>query len=321
VVQSVWGGGPTGTLPPMRAVLRRSRRSIGRWRGRAGASAPTAATNPPLAYEPALVPSPDLMHTEGIEVLEEWFRWAEEWSVLLRVYGHVGARSRILEVGCGLGRIAFPLRYVLTDGSYEGFEVVRDKVAWLEATFTPAHPTFRFTWADLHNTHYNPGGATPAERYVFPYEAASFDVVFAASVFTHMLPGTTAAYLQQAARVLRPGGRCLFSFFLLDHYDPSRARPLGFASPAFAFDHHVPAAGDDFAVAVPDDPERMTAYRLALVERLAADAGLRLAEPPLPGLWSGAFDRWIGAQDVVVLEHAVDPPAGSTAPDGEGPVL
>jgi hypothetical protein len=48
----------------------------------------------------------------------------------------------------------------------------------------------------------------------------------------------------------------------------------------------------------------MTAYRLALVERLAGEAGLRLVQAPLPGYWSGAGDRWIGAQDVLILTHA-----------------
>ena len=38
-----------------------------------------------LAYEPRLIPPPALMAGEGIDVLEDWFRWGEEWAVLLRV--------------------------------------------------------------------------------------------------------------------------------------------------------------------------------------------------------------------------------------------
>jgi hypothetical protein len=44
----------------------------------------------------------------------------------------------------------------------------------------------------------------------------------------------------------------------------------------------------------------MTAYRLALIEELAHQAGLRLQGPPLPGYWSGVTN-YIGAQDLVVL--------------------
>ena len=75
---------------------------------------------PQIAYDPKLVPPLRLMRTEGIEVLEEWFRWGEEWSVLLRAFGGLRITSDVLEIGCGLGRIAFPLRYVLRDGTYRG---------------------------------------------------------------------------------------------------------------------------------------------------------------------------------------------------------
>jgi SAM-dependent methyltransferase len=261
-----------------------------------------------VAYEPALVPPPSLMRSEGIEVLEEWFRWAEEWSMLLRIYGKVRRSSVVLEIGCGLGRTAFPLRYVLSDeGSYEGFEVSRPKVEYLERTFHRAHPNFRFTWADVRNTHYNPGGSTPAADYRFPYPERSFDIVYAASVFTHMLPDAAARYFGESARVLEPGGRCLFSFFLLDRYRPGRPRPHGFAREGFDLDHQLEPYGQEFAVAAPEDPERMTGYRLALVERLAAQASLELVCDPLPGLWSGTAENWVGAQDVVVLRRAGAP--------------
>jgi SAM-dependent methyltransferase len=253
-----------------------------------------------VAYEPSLVPSPSMMAWEGIAVLEEWFRWGEEWSVLLRASAALGRQSAVLEIGCGLGRIAFPLRYVLDrTGRYDGFEIVRRKVDFLQHTFQRAHPNFRFTWADVRNTHYNPGGTYAAADYRFPYPDASFDVVFAASVFTHMVPPNGANYFRETGRVLRPGGRALFSFFLLDRYRPGARRAEGFDAPDFNFDH---PHGDDegCAIAFPHDAERMTAYWLAWIERVAGTAGLRLAGPALPGYWSGE-PHWIGAQDVVVL--------------------
>jgi SAM-dependent methyltransferase len=262
------------------------------------------ASGPAAAYEPELVPPVELMRTEGIDVLEEWFRWAEEWSMLLRVYGRLRSDDAVLEIGCGLGRVAFPLRYLLSDeGTYDGFEIVAEKVRFLQRTFAAAHPNFHFRWADIHNTFYNPGGRTPAAKYRFPYADQQFDLVFAASVFTHMLPESTARYLAESARVLRQAGRCVFSFFLLDHYQPGHPRPGGFGRDEFAFDHQYCGRGADFAIGVPDNPETMTAYRLSFVNRLAADAGLRLAQSPAPGLWSGAVEAPVGAQDVVVLER------------------
>ena len=255
-----------------------------------------------IAYEPELVPPLELMRQEGIDVLEEWFRWGEEWSMLLRIYGEVTRSSSVLEIGCGLGRIAFPLRYVLsTDGCYEGFEICRNKVEFLERTFHRAHPHFRFVWANIHNTYYNPNGEIAARDYRFPYPDATFDLVYAASVFTHMLPDSAAHYFRESARVLKPGGRAVFSCFLLDNYRPEQPRPLGFGREAFNFDHPYGAYGDSFAIVVPDNPEQMTAYRFELLERFAVDASLSVAHAPVPGMWSGSTATWVGAQDVLVL--------------------
>jgi SAM-dependent methyltransferase len=255
-----------------------------------------------IAYEPDLVPPPTLMRLEGIENLEEWFRWAEEWSMLLRIYGRITHQSTVLEIGCGLGRVAFPLRYVLTqEGSYHGLEIVQEKVDFLNGAFHAAHPNFHFTWADINNTYYNPAGRTRPAEYHFPYFNGEFDLVYAASVFTHMLPENVGRYFTETSRVLKHGGRALFSFFLLDFYRPGQPRPQGFVNSAFNFDHTYGQWGESFATVVPDNPEQMTAFRLDLIESFARAAGLTMAEAPLPGLWSGSTKTWVGAQDLVVL--------------------
>ena len=255
-----------------------------------------------LAYSPELIPPLDLMRQEGIDVLEEWFRWADEWSVFLRIYGGLTTSSSVLEIGCGLGRTAYPLRYILTSGNYEGFEICYEKVAFLETAFHKAHPNFRFTWANVYNTYYNPSGQTQAADYRFPYPRNSFDLIYAASVFTHMLPDAAANYFRETARVLKPGGRCVFSFFLLDYYRSGQPRPSVFARPSFDFDHSYANYGDEFATVVLENPEQMTAYRLSMIERFAAQAGLEVAHSPVPGLWSGSFVTWAGAQDMIVLK-------------------
>ena len=44
---------------------------------------PGTLPQPEIAYEPNLIPPLELMAQEGIVVLEDWFRWAEEWSMIL----------------------------------------------------------------------------------------------------------------------------------------------------------------------------------------------------------------------------------------------
>jgi SAM-dependent methyltransferase len=259
------------------------------------------AERPKIAYDPHLVPPLHLMRTEGIDVLEEWFRWGEEWSVLLRVFGGLRATSDVLEIGCGLGRIAFPLRYQLRSGTYRGFDICDQKIQFLKDTFTPAWPTFQFEHADVNNTEYNPTGKVPASRFQFPYPDGVFTVVFAASVFTHMLPDACAHYFEETSRVLKPGGQCLFSFFLLDFYKSGHPRPYGFSHSRFDFEHYSADYGQDFAMVEPENPELMAAYSSSLVTRMAENAGLTLVRDPIPGLWSGTQDEIVGAQDLVLL--------------------
>ena len=258
------------------------------------------SSNYRIAYEPDLVPPPALMRLEGIDVLEEWYRWAEEWSVLLRVYGGLAMNSAVLEIGCGLGRTAFALRYYLPRGSYSGFEICPEKVRFLKERFEPAHPNFSFIHADVHNTEYNPAGRSAPGEYRFPFADASFDIVYAASVFTHMLPEGVERYVGETSRVLRPGGRAVFSFLLLDFYRPGQSRPLGFSRPDLDFPVRYKAYDADFGAADAKNLEHMTAYRLRLIERFARAAGLNL-EQSIPGLWSGSVEQWIGAQDLVIL--------------------
>lgn len=194
-----------------------------------------------IAYEPDLIPPLDLMRQEGIDVLEDWFRWGEVWSMLLRVYCGITSNSAVLEIGCGLGRTAFPLRYILSsDSSYDGFDICYNKIEFLEQTFDKARPNFRFTWANVHNTCYNSEGQERAAEYRFPYPDNSFDIVYAASVFTNILPEGAANHFKESARVLKPGGCCLFSFFLLDNYRPGKPRPSVFSRPKIVTTYHQP---------------------------------------------------------------------------------
>ncbi len=256
-----------------------------------------------IAYDDSLIPPLNLMREEGIDVLEEWFRWGEEWSLILRAFGKIKRNSNVLEIGCGLGRTAFPLRFVLSEkGSFNGFEICKNKIDFLQKNFTPLYKNFNFIWANVHNTYYNADGKFSASEYKFPYEENKFDLVYAASVFTHMLPDAAKNYFRESARVLKSGGRCVFSFFVLDNYKKEIARPFPFSKKDFAFDNHLEKYGEDFATVVLENPEQMTAFSLKMINDFAEEAGLKIEGEPVPGFWSGNFENWIGAQDLIILK-------------------
>ncbi|HYI94988.1 MAG TPA: class I SAM-dependent methyltransferase [Bryobacteraceae bacterium] len=187
-------------------------------------------------------------------------------------------------------------------GQYYGFDICKYKIDFLQNHFSPHFPNFFFAHVDVHNTTYNPGGKLKASQFTFPYEDETFDLIYAASVFTHMLPDNLERYFNEATRVLRPGGRCVFSFFLLDYYVPGQVRPFTFNLPYFNLDHYSDKYDRDFSTAQPDNPEDMTAFRSSWLEGKGRYSGLIIAHPILPGLWSGSHDSWVGVQDIIIFD-------------------
>ena len=115
------------------------------------------------------------------------------------------ADSRVLDVGCGIGRLARTLTDVLdpaAGGAYVGFDPVAPAVAWCAARY-PAH--FRFVHADLRNDLYNPDGAVAATDYRFPVDDGWATLVVATSVFTHLDRPEVDHYLAETRRAMAPG--------------------------------------------------------------------------------------------------------------------
>ncbi len=121
--------------------------------------------------------------------------------------GELKPNGKVLDVGCGIGRMAVPLTNYLTDGgTYEGFDIVADGINWCRKEISPKYPNFHFQSADIYNKEYNPKGKYKASEYKFPYGDESFDFVFLTSVFTHTLPNDMENYFSEIARVLKRGG-------------------------------------------------------------------------------------------------------------------
>jgi ubiquinone/menaquinone biosynthesis C-methylase UbiE len=201
--------------------------------------------------------------------------------------------ENVLDVGCGIGRMAIPLtKYLNENGSYEGFDIVSRSVDWLRKNITPKYPNFHFQLADIFNKEYNPKGRYSASEYKFPYENESFDFVFLTSVFTHMLPQDMKNYFYEIARVLKKQGKCLITFFLLN----DEARKLIDAKKS-KLDFKYVFGG--YRTTNKSVPEAAIAYDEQMVRVLFEKHGLRIKEPIHYGSYCGR-QNFLSYQDIII---------------------
>ncbi len=225
-----------------------------------------------------------------------FFGYFWEYRAYLTLLCGLRRDHSVLELGCSHGRTMLALLdYLEPPGRYEGLDISSKHIKFAQNNIHTRYPQFNFTTADVYNKLYNPQGKQRGDTYKFPYADSWFDVVYAASVFTHLLPLDAANYLKESRRVLRKGGLCLFSFFVLDYY---RGPGTSCAS-MFEFDH--PLAGfDDVAVYNPQFPELDIAYKIGLIEKMASESGLKV-QRIVPGWWSRA-EFGVNQQDLALLE-------------------
>ncbi len=236
-----------------------------------------------------LVPPPSLMFVgDG-----DFRKTGEEFRAHFVALGGLKPDHHVLDIGCGVGRMAVPLvSYLTPGGRYRGFDIVPAGIDWCKKSITPRHPGFEFQLADVFNKGYNPGGKHLASEFRFPFEDASFDFAFATSVFTHLVRADAENYLAQTARVLRPGGTCLLTFFLLNQ---ESRRLMAQGSSTLTFAHGL----DGLWTSDRDLPENAIAHDEASCRALFARVGLKIQEPIRYGSWSGRPSA-LSYQDIIV---------------------
>ena len=201
---------------------------------------------------------------------------------------------RVLDIGCGCGRMAVPLLgYLSAQGSYEGFDIMGVGVDWCRRHIGAKDTRFHFQRADVYNQYYNPKGRYQPIEYRFPFADGSFDFFFLTSVFTHML-----RYLAEAARVLKPGGRCMVSYFLVN---PESQALMESGRSAF----YPRIVRERCMILREDKPEQTVTYQESFVRECFARENLQAVEPILYGSWSGR-KPFLSFQDLIL---AVKQPA------------
>ena len=178
----------------------------------------------------------------------------------------------VLEIGCGGG---WYLAQALKEGARAvvGFEAADNIVSTASAAFDRLGlGPYKFCRVD--------------ERYLDALPRDSIDVAFSKTVFQHINPRATAAYLRTVPRTLRNEGYCLFQFLMNEEQPVKNSN-------------------------VPDD-EGVVSYTKAEVDAMVAGAGLRTlvyAETWRDDAGTGNYWAW--------YKLAKAAPVGQGRPDAE----
>ena len=116
---------------------------------------------------------------------------------LLKMHG-LGEHDYLIDVGCGSGRLTGPLSTYLK-GRYLGVDIEANLLEYAKASVNREDWEFKIT-----------------EGINIPDSDNVADMVCFFSVFTHLFFDETYRYLVEANRVLKPGGKVVFSFLELE---------------------------------------------------------------------------------------------------------
>ncbi|MDM5238096.1 class I SAM-dependent methyltransferase [Bacillus cereus] len=246
-----------------------------------------------LEKEMTLLPPPELVLYVG----GDFKKVGNEFIKHFIKIGGLKSNEKVLDVGCGVGRMAVPLMSYLTDdGAYYGFDLFKEGITWCQNNIATMRNNFHFEHVDIYNHFYNPEGKEDASQYKFPYEDGTFDFIFLTSVFTHLLPKELEHYVSEIVRVLKKDGRCFITFFLIN---PESSYYLNAGLSTLGFYHPI----ENCYVVNKDIPNFAVAYPETDICTLLNKYGLELINKPHYGLWCGRHE-YTSYQDIVLAKKS-----------------
>jgi SAM-dependent methyltransferase len=238
-------------------------------------------------------PVPPSHLTDGVGA-GDFYKVGQDIVAKLKQLAGLGPTSRVLDIGCGLARVACPLvRELGPAGSYDGFDTVRVYIDWCANGLALDPQRVRFHHFDIYNSVYNPTGTIDGEHLVFPWPDRTFTLAIATSLFTHLSAAGTVNYLREILRTLAPGGRLFASYFVLD------TESLQVLTKRETYPHFTEVI-EHGRLADPDSPDAAIAFDIDWLHHVFLDAGYTL-EAYVPGRWrdhAGKKDELY--QDLVV---------------------
>jgi SAM-dependent methyltransferase len=156
-----------------------------------------------VSMQPLSTPAPDadlLLSINGLSDPRPWLksRWPSVHQVIIPLLRQAGivveTRRSILDFGCGCGRILAGWEHSLNGATLRGVDInpaavnfCRENIGFAEVGLASAYPPL-------------------------PFDDRTFDLIYAASVWTHLTLPQAVQWAGEMARLLEPGGALMISF-------------------------------------------------------------------------------------------------------------
>ncbi|MCL2923064.1 MAG: glycosyltransferase family 92 protein [Trichodesmium sp. MAG_R04] len=203
----------------------------------------------------------------------------------------------ILDIGCGIGYIAYGLAHYLTPTArYEGIEFSEKIIDWAQQEITARKPNFNFEWHNIYHPIYNAKGTIPMGEFIFPYPQASFDLICISNLFTYLSSIDVCHYLHQIQRVLKVGGKCLFACFLINN-ESQKLITAGKSS------QHLANEIEGGLCLYPKLPEKTIGLQESLLIDWIKESGLTIVSR-YDGSWCGR--KSFTYQDLLIVEKKIE---------------
>jgi SAM-dependent methyltransferase len=169
-----------------------------------------------VAYSP--IPSIELIKSCGSNNIPHYIENMSFYTQDIIRQCILKRNSKILDFGCGAGRIARGLlQYLDREGSYLGIDVNRSAIDWCNQNITTRNANFTFRSIDITNSYYYNDDNLQQNNYDFSFlGAAKFDCIVAICLFNHLKLTDTKQYLQEIAKRLVKDGVAYLTFFTID---------------------------------------------------------------------------------------------------------
>ena len=134
--------------------------------------------------------------------------------------------SRVLDWGCGAGRLAIGIKEHFPEGRiqhYHGVDVKKNAIDWADENLKA--PGFDFTYVNSCNERYNPPGGG---RRTLASGARSYDIVYGYSVLSHMTEEDASEYLKLIKDVITDDGKVFITSFVEENVPEWTENPQGY---------------------------------------------------------------------------------------------